>query len=838
MAEGTLTFDVETHSAELLYSMEPEEFIRLIGYAWGDGEVVLTTSVEEIREQILKARWIIGHNIHAFDLRAVFGIKSDVPLELAQERRVYDTWTHAALVHPAPYMFVNRFGKNALANSPDKMKRWFSLDEQAHQLGVPGKTHDLKALAKEFGGFGSIPVDDERYREYLVGDVVASRAVARELLKKGKLDAYALREQEIAARAAVISSNGFRVDVDGAKSRVADLRVRREAILEVLQTKYGLPTEGKSPWATKEGKEAIMSALADHGITPKTHKKWTRTATGNPSLGGEVLTELTQGTSAEDLGKALAELKGQRSLAQLALDSTHPDGFVHPDITMLQRSGRWSTTEPGLTVWTSRGEGAVEKSYFLPDNDDEVLLELDYSNCFLPYSKVLTTDLRWVQVSELTPGDSVVGFDEDLTYKKSKMRSSTVVGVQNVRVPAVRISLSNGDVLVCGSNHLWPVKKDKAPRSWKTAEKIVPGDSLTRWAGKPWSAYTDYESGWVAGMYDGEGWVSGSSTGVSQKPGECLDRLRVWHERHGFPFTEDTQSNGVNVLRVLNVSDRLRLLGSLRPSRLLPKADVLWDDKSAFGNGCYAPEKVTVVSVDHVGMRELVSVQTTTHTLVVDGYLTHNCDARIVAAYSGDRRYAERFEPGADGHMINAVAAWGQATVDTDPKKYRQMAKPLGHGWSYGGRPGGLVKVTGLPFGTAKQFCDGMDATYTQLVNWQDNVRGEAQRGYVTNEWGRKLWVEKDRIYTQAPALKGQNGTREIVCDALLRMPTHILRRVKAQIHDAVLFSVPKHNWEACRDYLIRLMDTEFEPRKGGQLVDFPVSAGPPGANWMEASHE
>lgn len=594
MPSGTLTFDIESHSAELLYSMEPEEFIRLIGYAWGDGEVVLTTSVEEIREQIRKARWIIGHNIHAFDLRAVFGIKSDVPLELAQERRVYDTWTHAALVHPAPYMFVNRFGKNALANSPDKMKRWFSLDEQAHQLGVPGKTHDLKALAKEFGGFGSIPVDDERYRDYLVGDVVASRVVARELIKKGKLDAYALREQEIAARAAVISSNGFRVDVDAAKSRVEDLRVRREAILEVLQTKYGLPTEGKSPWATKEGKEAIMSALADHGITPKSHKKWTRTATGNVSLGGEVLTQLTEGTSAEDLGKALAELKGQRSLAQLALDSTHPDGFVHPDITMLQRSGRWSTTEPGLTVWTSRGEGAVEKSYFLPDNDDEVLLELDYSNA----------------------------------------------------------------------------------------------------------------------------------------------------------------------------------------------------------------------------------------------------DARIVAAYSGDRKYAERFEHGADGHMINAVAAWGQAMVDTDPKKYRQMAKPLGHGWSYGGRPGGLVKVTGLPFGTAKQFCDGMDATYTQLVKWQDNVRGEAQRGYVTNEWGRKLWVEKDRIYTQAPALKGQNGTREIVCDALLRMPTHILRRVKAQIHDAVLFSVPKHNWEACRDYLVRLMETEFEPRKGGQLVDFPVSAGPAGANWMEASHE
>lgn len=594
MSEGTLTFDIETHSAELMYSMSPGEFVRLIGYAWGDGEVVLTTDLDEIKHQILKARWIIGHNIHAFDLRAVFGIKSDIPLELAQQRRVYDTWTHAALVNPAPYMFVNRHGKNALANSPDKMKRWFSLDEQAHQLGVPGKTHDLKALAKEFGGFGSIPVDDERYREYLIGDVVASRVVAQELLKKGKLDDYALREQEVAARAAVISSNGLRVDVEAAKARVEELRVRREAILSELQTKYGLPTEGKSPWATTAGKEAIMAALADHGITPKSRKDWTKTSTGNLSLGGEVLTELTKGTSAEDLGKALAELKGQRSLAQLALDSTHPDGFVHPDITMLQRSGRWSTTEPGLTVWTSRGEGAVEKSYFVPDNDDEVLLELDYSNA----------------------------------------------------------------------------------------------------------------------------------------------------------------------------------------------------------------------------------------------------DARIVAAYSGDRKYAERFEPGADGHMINAIAAWGREVVESDPKKYRQMAKPLGHGWSYGGRPGGLVRVTGLPFTTAKKFCDGMDSTFVALVDWQNRVRDEATRGYVMNEWGRKLWVEKDRIFTQAPALKGQNGTREIVCDALLRMPPHVLRRVKAQIHDAVLFSVPRENWEACRDYLVRLMETEFKPSIGGQRVDFPVSAGPAGDNWMEASHE
>lgn len=605
MPKGTLVFDIETLDADLLYTTPPEEFVRLVGYRWVGQQPVLTTDLVEVRESILKAETIIGHNINTFDLPAVFGVYSDIPLELTMQHRVYDTWTHAVLVNPAPYQYTDRFGKNALADKPERMKKWFSLDEQAHQLGVPGKTHDLKELAFEFGdpslpkkerikdGFGKIPIDDERYREYLLGDIAASEAVARELLKRGPLNDYALREQEIEARKAVIQSNGFRVDQEAAQDRVNALSVRREDIMQVLEEKYDFPTEGKAPWATSEGKEAILKALADNGVTPKTRKNWTRTATGNLSLGGQTLVEITKGTDAEEMGVALAELKGQRSLAQLALDSMRSDGFVHPQITMLQRSGRWSTTEPGLTIWTARGPGAVEKVYFLPDDEDEVLIGIDYSNA----------------------------------------------------------------------------------------------------------------------------------------------------------------------------------------------------------------------------------------------------DARIVAAESGDKKYAERFEPGADGHMINALAAWGKEVVDTDPASYRQKAKPLGHGWSYGGQAKTLAKHSGVPYGDAKTFCDGMNATYYQLVNWQNRVRKAAQAGYVINDWGRKMPVEKGREFTQAPALKGQSGTREIMCDALLRMPIHVLRRVKAQIHDELIFSVPRDTWEKWRDYLVDLMSTSYKPKNGGQLIDFPVGAGDAGENWYEAAH-
>lgn len=609
--KGTLVFDLETHERRQLYTMPPEEFVRLIGYCWDDGEVVITTDLEELKAQIKQARWIVGHNIHDFDLRAVFGIRSNIPMQLADEGRVYDTWTHAVLVNPAPYKYINRFGKEALADKPPKMLKWFSLNEQAYQLGVPGKLFELKELAIEFGegknksekaidGYGKIPIDDERYREYLKHDVLASRAVAKALMAKGALDAYALREQRIESRKACIMSNGVRVDVVRATARRDQLKGKRDEIMAWLVEEFDFPTEGKQPWRSKVGKEAVIKALATKGITPGTKPTWKRSdKTGDLSLGGEVLLELTANSEAEELGLALAQLMGQRSLSQLTLDCMYPDGYVHPEITMMQRSGRWSTTDPGLTVWTSHGPNAIEKEYYLPDSDDHVLLEIDASNA----------------------------------------------------------------------------------------------------------------------------------------------------------------------------------------------------------------------------------------------------DARVVAWYSGDQLFAERFKPGMDGHMLNAWAAWGKDVVGTDKKDpktaaYRQLAKPLGHGWSYGGGPKTLSSQTGTAFADAKQFCDGMNKTFKRIIAWQNGVREYARHhGYVMNRWGRKMFVEKGREYTQAPALLGQSGTREIMCDALLAMPHHWVRTVKMQVHDALVFSVPKAKFEACKEYLIDLMECSLPAPPGGMEMSFPMEAGPPGADWFRADH-
>lgn len=601
-----LYFDIETHSSDLMYAMPPEEFVRTFQYAWGrDGEVQITTDLEEARSLIRFAERVVGHNIISFDLPAVFGADSLEPLHMAYQKKIVDTFVVANMLNPPPYSYTNRAGHTYYdAAKPELAMKWLSLDNQAFQLGVPGKIHDLKELAKKHGGFGEIPLDDPEFIEYAIQDVETTRQVALALLELGEFTPYIWREHFLFAVNARISQNGFKVDIPTAEDRVEELRVRREELMKVMVEKYGLPAEGKSPWATTKGKEAIMSALADYGITPETHPDWEKTATGNISLGGKELMRLTEGTEAEELGVALAELKGQRSLAQLALDSVHADGYAHPSILALQRSGRSSVLNPGLTIWTARGPGAIEKRYFVAD-----------------------------------PGCKLVAYD----------------------------------------------------------------------------------------------------------------------------FS--------------------------------------------------------------------------------------NADQRVVAALSGDKKYLERFEEGKDGHEINGRLAFGDEVYDSDPAHYRNLAKPLGHGWGYRGGPKALAKAGKVEEEVARNFIDALNAEYAGVVRWQDKVTQEGESGWVTNDWGRRMmidfyddprWGRRSRSYTQSSGLLGQSGTSEIMRDALIRIYQHNpewLRWIKVPVHDELIWSIPEDVLESAVPKIAELMSTKWKPKEGGQLVDFPVSFGEPGDNWFEATH-
>lgn len=83
----------------------------------------------------------------------------------------------------------------------------------------------------------------------------------------------------------------------------------------------------------------------------------------------------------------------------------------------------------------------------------------------------------------------------------------------------------------------------------------------------------------------------------------------------------------------------------------------------------------------------------------------------------------------------------------------------------------------------------------------------------------------------------GQSTTNEILADGLLRLPMRILRMIKLTIHDAIVASIPRENYERDRDFIARCLTTRWKPRYGGREIEFPVSFGPPAVNWKEAGH-
>lgn len=377
-----LWMDIEAGSVDDMWNIKPRDYFRLGQYAWDEDPVEITEDYDEIIDIMESADVIVAHQGHNFDWTALYGADSMRPLELARDGRLFDTKLFASTNFPAPSGYKKRNGHwQKDASAPANAKHgWFSLDNLAYQFGVPGKEGDLKALAKEFGGFGKIPLDDKRYRNYARQDVVTLRELGSAMLQFGFVGDYDWREQrDVGGINAQMARNGVRLDVEVATERIETLANRKAELLADLEANYGFPTEGKAPWSSKKGRDAIIRILNDNGIDPETTPGWPQGKTG-PSLGGKVLTQFLDDTDSAELGRSLAELSGQRPLAQQALDYLQDDGKVHPEYDTFQRSGRTSVTQPGLTTWGNRNEKLrIEKSYFVPDNDDELLIEFDFS---------------------------------------------------------------------------------------------------------------------------------------------------------------------------------------------------------------------------------------------------------------------------------------------------------------------------------------------------------------------------------------------------------------------------------------------------------------------------
>lgn len=397
-----LALDLEAGDADDLHKIGPG-YVTLAGFASDDNDVEIDGAypAEFAAGAINGAKVTTGHNIMAFDIPALV---HEGVLDMATVHEM------AAAGRFADALLMARFQDPPMAREKGvDFTRRYDLDSLAERLGLGRKDDAGKALAKKYGGWAKIPIsaddpDGALYRQYLHQDVTLSRQVYATLLEQvgGTMPEYLVREHRVAAIAAQISLNGFRVNVPLLEERIAVINARKAESVAWLAAHAGLPLtdpRGKayaSPVGTKLGKERLEQALREAGAT----SIWRTEKSQQLDISSDHMRHLASEYAHLPAVKAIAQhvfrIVSSRSVFETVHNHLVGDR-VHPKIGFDQATGRWSVTSPGLTVLGKRNGRHTERAVFLPE-DGHVVMTADLSQVDMRAIAGLSQDMAYIEM--------------------------------------------------------------------------------------------------------------------------------------------------------------------------------------------------------------------------------------------------------------------------------------------------------------------------------------------------------------------------------------------------------------------------------------------------------
>ncbi len=268
--------------------------------------------------------------------------------------------------------------------------------------------------------------------------------------------------------------------------------------------------------------------------------------------------------------------------------------------------------------------------------------------CVTPDTKILTSDFRWVSAGSIKTGDDLIGFDEFPTNSVTKvdggkrtgrkLRPSKVIRSRRIEKFCYLVSTDRGDIK-CSLDHSFVIRGSERSfqkRGWIQAKDLKIGMKLA-FLTKPWECLdSDPKAAYIAGFMDGEGYISGrSSIGFGQNDGPLADYVRSEIESFGYNTKKSLDTTGASHYREPSGSCHsysirnpqpycaYRFAGQLRPRRLLRNLQSKIDGTATWGKNSKC---AVVLSITPIGYKEVVAVETTTHTYISEGLLSHNCD--------------------------------------------------------------------------------------------------------------------------------------------------------------------------------------------------------------------
>lgn len=162
----------------------------------------------------------------------------------------------------------------------------------------------------------------------------------------------------------------------------------------------------------------------------------------------------------------------------------------------------------------------------------------------------------------------------------------------------------------------------------------------------------------------------------------------------------------------------------------------------------------------------------------------------------------------------------------------RKQGKTLDLGWMYGRGAKGMVDNTpGMTRESADAVFGYMGSAFPCVRPWQDRVRELGGAGVLLdNGWGRRLRVDPQRAYTQAPAMIGQSTTRDLIGECLLdiaRRDRSVLPLLRVVRHDELVLSVPQEDAQEVGRFVRDCMSREWAPAGCSIPVRFTAGSGP-----------
>jgi DNA polymerase-1 len=228
------------------------------------------------------------------------------------------------------------------------------------------------------------------------------------------------------------------------------------------------------------------------------------------------------------------------------------------------------------------------------------------------------------------------------------------------------------------------------------------------------------------------------------------------------------------------------------------------------------------------------------HVLVSADY--SQIELRIAAHLSGDPKLLGAFAAGQDIHTATAAAVFKIPIETVDPNQ-RRLAKVANFGSIYGQGEYGLSQQLGITGDVAREFLAQYWSTYSRLKEYLDEVRLKArEEGLVVSSTGRRraipdlrspnfqLRSAAERMAINFPM---QSLAADIIKIAMVRLQREIEAdqiegRMLLQVHDELLFEVPKNEVDQFAEKVPRIMTGAYELETG---IEVETKVGP---NWAD----